>query len=231
MSRCETEEMLGAYHDGELEMGRSLEVEAHLRECSACTAQLRKLAALSAAVRRAPYYQAPRPLGILPALPLRRAGRWPMVLLAAAACVAAFVFLGTSSHSGLPESDMVKEVVSAHVRSLQASHLLDVPSEDRHTVKPWFTGKLDFAPEVNPPPGFELLGGRLDYLDGRSVAALVYRYRQHTVNLFTWPARQPDEWPVAETLQGFHVVHWIRGGMNWWAVSDLAGDELRQMAK
>lgn len=231
MDHCESEEMLGAYHDGELEMARGLEVEAHLRECPVCAQELRRLAAISAAVRQAPYHQAPRSVGVLPALLARRRGRWPVVLLAAAACVAAFVLIGTNSHSGSPQSDLAKEVVSAHIRSLQANHLVDVPSEDRHTVKPWFTGKLDFAPDVTPPPGFELVGGRLDYLDGRSVAALIYRYRQHTINLFTWPARQTDEWPAGETLQGFHVVHWVRGGMNWWAVSDLAEDELRQMAK
>ena len=120
--------------------------------------------------------------------------------------------------------------MSAHVRSLQAGHLLDVPSSNPHTVKLWFTGKLDFAPDVTPPAGFELVGGRLDYLDGRGVAALIYHYRQHTINLFTWPTGEADEAPAPETMQGFHILHWVRGGMNWWAVSDLAGEELKRMA-
>jgi anti-sigma factor RsiW len=225
-------ELLGAYRDGELELSRSLEVEAHVRDCPACTAELRRLTAVGAVMKPAPHYQATETSRVrLGALSAPRAGRWPMVVLAAAACVVAFVVIGTTSRSGNQNADLAHEVVSAHIRSLQAGHLLDVPSSDPHTVKPWFTGKLDFAPGVTPPAGFELAGGRLDYLDDRNVAALIYRYRQHTINLFTWPAQQPDEAPGSETLQGFHVVHWVGGGMNWWAVSDLGEGELRQMAK
>jgi anti-sigma factor RsiW len=219
----ETEELLGAYHEGELEPACRLEVEAHVSSCPSCTAALRGLRAVSAVVKQAS-------LGLAgPIAP--RAGRWPLVLLAAAACVAAFVVLGTTnSRSGGQDTGLAKEVVSAHVRSLQAGHLLDIPSPDWHSVKLWFTGKLDFAPDVTPPVGFELVGGRLDYLDGRGVAALIYHYRQHTINLFTWPTGEADEAPASETMQGFHLLHWIRGGMNWWAVSDLAGEELKRMA-
>ena len=232
MNCRETMELLGAYHDGELELARSLEVESHVHDCPACTEELQRLEAVSAVVKQAPYYAAPESLRArlaAPPAPPRQA-RWPWVLVAAAACVVAFVAIGTTSHSNWQDADLAKEVVSAHVRSLQAGHLLDVPSSDRHTVKPWFTGKLDFAPEVTPPLGFELLGGRLDYLDGRNVAALIYRYRQHTINLFTWPARQPDQAPVVESLQGFHMVHWVRGSTNWWAISDLGEGELKQLA-
>ena len=109
-----------------------------------------------------------------------------------------------------------------------ANHLLDVPSTDRHTVKPWFAGKLDYAPEVAPPPGFELLGGRLDYIEGRPVAALVYRRRQHTINVFTWPASVSDQPARTMTSQGY-LVHWVHDGMEWWAVSDLAGEELKEL--
>jgi anti-sigma factor RsiW len=110
-----------------------------------------------------------------------------------------------------------KHVVAAHVRSLLADHLMDVPSSDRHTVKPWFAGKLDFAPEVEDlsAQGFTLAGGRLDYIDGRTVAALVYRRRQHIISVLTWPAGA-EESPKAESLQGFHVVHWVKHGMAWW---------------
>ncbi|HTP31196.1 MAG TPA: hypothetical protein VMJ75_03420 [Candidatus Acidoferrales bacterium] len=110
---------------------------------------------------------------------------------------------------------------------------MDVVSSDRHTVKPWFAGKLDFAPEVRDlaTAGFTLAGGRLDYLHGRTVAALVYRRRQHTINLFVWPAHDSDRPPRAETHEGFHVESWIHGGMNWWAVSDLAADELAELPR
>ncbi|HXB72189.1 MAG TPA: anti-sigma factor [Candidatus Acidoferrales bacterium] len=130
------------------------------------------------------------------------------------------------------ESPIESQVVASHVRSLLASHLMDVPSSDHHTVKPWFTGKLDFAPEVPDlsGKGFTLAGGRLDYVNGRTVAALVYQRRQHTINLFTWPAPATDQAAHPSTRHGFHVVHWNRGGMEWWAVSDLNAEELLEVA-
>src|SRR5262249_11542726 len=114
--------------------------------------------------------------------------------------------------------------------SLLAGHPADVPSSDRHTVKPWFAGKLDYSPEVVDlaAAGFPLAGGRLDYLDGKPVAALVYRAGRHSINLFTWPAggeRQPRG-PATSDLRGFHLVHWSQGGMTYWAVSDLAAPQL-----
>jgi anti-sigma factor RsiW len=216
----ETEGLLAAYGEGELGQARRREVETHLRDCPACTAELRRLAAIRAGGH--PSWQ--------PALAAPKAGRWPMVALAAGACVVAFVALGTVSRSGGLDAALAKEVVSAHVRSLQANHLLDVGSADWHTVAAWFTGKLDFAPVAAPPDGFELAGGRLDYLDGRNVAALIYRFRQHTINLFTWPGGA-DEAPEPQSLQGFHVIRWVRGGMNFWAVSDLDEEQLKRLAE
>jgi len=224
-------ELLGAFHDRELDLVRSVDLEAHLRDCASCSADLRRLDALrSAIVEQAPYY--PAPAALRRKLSASRAPRepwfakWPV--LAAACLLLALAIWRVTPPPG--PGALTKEVVAAHVRSLQAEHLMDVPSTDQHTVKPWFAGKLDFAPEVDDlsAAGFTLAGGRLDYLDGRAVAALIYRRRLHTINVFTWPTGRADESPRRESVQGFNVVHWVRHGMNWWAVSDLAADELAQ---
>ena len=123
----------------------------------------------------------------------------------------------------------MEELVSSHVRSLQIDHLSDVASTDQHTVKPWFNGKLDFSPTVIDlaPQGFPLIGGRLDYLDEHTAAVLIYRHNQHPINLYIWPSTHQDTTPQAQSLQGFHIINWTAGGMNYCAVSDLAANELK----
>jgi anti-sigma factor RsiW len=130
--------------------------------------------------------------------------------------------------SGAPP--LVEEAVASHIRSLMANHLVDVFSSDQHTVKPWFNGKLDFAPVVEDlsSRGFPLLGGRLDYLNERPVAALVYKRRQHPINLFIWPSAKADSRLEIVTIRGYHVAHGIHSKMAYWAVSDLNSDELRK---
>src|SRR5205823_5881016 len=120
-----------------------------------------------------------------------------------------------------------------HVRSLMAAHLVDVESSDQHTVKPWFDGKLDFAPEVRDfrAESFPLAGGRLDYLEDRPVAALVYRHDKHYINLFIWPApNEPDRSQTTRLQQGYQLIHWTRGQMNYWAVSDTSPQTLQRFA-
>jgi anti-sigma factor RsiW len=126
-----------------------------------------------------------------------------------------------------PQQIVAGDVLSAHVRSLAGTHLLDVPSTDQHTVKPWFNGKLDFAPPVKDVEGFPLLGGRLEYFEGHPAAALIYGRRNHIINLFTWPSAIPTG-ETEQTRNGYHLQSWSSDGMTFWAVSDLNEGELRQ---
>ena len=148
--------------------------------------------------------------------------------LAVAACLAFFVMrVGTSE-------DIAASLVDGHLRSLQASHLFDVQSTDQHTVKPWFDGKLDFSPPAVDlaPQGFPLVGGRLDYLNNRPVAALVYKYRNHYINLFIWPSMQSSNGNATMvTRQGYHLCFWTKSGMTYWAVSDMEETTLQKFVQ
>lgn len=164
----------------------------------------------------------------------RRAKPWPFLAMAASFAAVALVTWNIAVMEAGPGADelLARDLVTAHVRSLMTEgHLNDVVSSDQHTVKPWFAGKLDFAPPVRDfaNAGFALAGGRLDYVDGRAVAVLVYRYRQHVVNVFVWPEKGEAE-PRASTRQGFSVVQWSHGGMKYSAVSDAAAPQLVPLA-
>ena len=157
--------------------------------------------------------------------------RWST--LAAAAAVLFFVVAGVLMLRARPTSEesLAAEVVATHIRSLLPGHLADVPSSDQHTVKPWFAGRVDFSPPVTDfaDRGFPLMGGRLDYVGGRTVAVSVYKRRQHIVNLFMWPASGQAS-PETKSLRGYNIVHWTNGGVAFWLASDLNSNELRQFA-
>jgi anti-sigma factor RsiW len=159
---------------------------------------------------------------------------WRWVGAAAAVLLVVVVAARIGSNWIAPSHDelIAKEIVGGHIRSLMANHLSDVTSTDQHTVKPWFDGKLTFAPPVVDlrQEGFPLIGGRLDYVDGKPVAALVYQRRLHYINVFIWPSTGvPDAAPASEALEGYNILHWSQSGMTSWAISDLSADDLKTL--
>lgn len=234
--------LLQADHDGELDAGRAAELASHVATCPGCAAVRRDLAAVSMRVRRdLPYHRAPDRLRAAiaasvapvaaPPPPRRSLMRRQMPAFVAGLAAAASVALVVLPRRG---SDVAEQVLGSHLRSLQAAHLFDVASSDRHTVKPWFDGRLDFAPPVRDlaAQGFPLEGGRLDHIEGRAVAALVYRRARHVINLFVWPAHslRPVESTMA-TISGYNLVRWTEGEMVFWAVSDVNRDELEDFVR
>ena len=227
--------------DGELDPSPTAELRRHLEECPACSAAYRRIHQLSDDLRSlTPRYTAPEGLRdrILQNLrqdnkpitaPNRLSGNaWAM---AATVLLAIAIGWNVMLRQSTTENAIAQEIVSSHVRSMIGDHLLDVPSTDRHNVKPWFNGKLDYSPDVRdfPAQGFALIGGRVDYVNHRAVAAIVYSGRQHTINVFVWPSGSSLD--SAHATNGFNLVSWNKGGMEYCAVSDLNADELRHFAE
>jgi anti-sigma factor RsiW len=245
MDCAHVREQLDAYEDGELDAIQARELEAHLVGCPTCLQAEEQLAELRDAVRKhAIYHSAPAAVRdaahALVHNPARRERnrinlRWwqlggLMSASAAAAVFCALVIVNVTTPSS--EQKLASELVSDHVRSLMQDHLLDVASTDQHTVKPWFAGKLDYSPPVHDlsDAGFALAGGRLEYVDGRPVAALIYQRRQHRINVFVWPSQQESQTlSHSLTLNGYNALGWNAGQFSFWAVSDLNAEELGQL--
>jgi anti-sigma factor RsiW len=239
----ETRGLLSPYADGELDLVRAVEIERHLEGCPACAATLERTRSLSAALGDpALYHQAPPDLHRRVRAAVRRAGEpgkrlaWRPIVAAAAAAALVAVTLGvvfSRPSRRSPEDFLARQVVDSHVRSLMAEHLLDKKSENQHDVKPWFIGKVDVGPVVKDlsQQGFPLEGGRLDYIDGHPVAALVYRRNLHVINVFVWRSDATDQAPEYLARQGYHLIRWTDDGRAIWVVSELNEEELRQFAE
>jgi anti-sigma factor RsiW len=242
-NRCSHWElMLHGFIDGELDAAHSLEFERHLATCPDCAGQLKRFQALKQVVSqkgvrwRAPDHVRAQVLAAI-AHEAEKAARpvvsgwdrafglvrqWLFVPSLAALAASLFLVLGPIQN----RASIQEEVVAGHVRSMLANHLTDVATSDQHTVKPWFNGKIDFSPPVVDlaQQGFPLVGGRVDYVEGRVVAALVYRRRGHLINVFVWPA--PPAGTTATTRDGYNIENWSKDGLTFWAVSDAASDEI-----
>jgi len=242
----DAQNLINGYVDGELDLIRNLEIERHIQDCALCTQDYKNHQVLSNAIKTGSlYFKAPADLRRRIQLSLRKAAKaeagrrmlpkW-WFNIAAPMAAAAVILLALVPFLRGPSADdlLAGEVISSHVRSLMASHLADVSSSDQHTVKPWFAGKLNFSPPVEDlaKQGFPLIGGRLDYLEDRPVAALIYQRQKHFINLFIWPSGSDSDVETKTVLrQGYNLFHWTRSGMTFWAVSDLNNAELQKFVQ
>jgi mycothiol system anti-sigma-R factor len=243
---CElTQTVLHGYLDGELDAARSADFERHLISCPECVATLEANENLRSSLQRANLYErAPvalrekvrKQLGASAGpsvIPMRNPAPWRWLAIAATFLLA--VSLGWRLFPLLRgnqgETALASAIVDAHLRSLQPGHLEDVQSTDQHTVKPWFDGKLNFAPPVHDfvNEGFPLQGGRLDVVRGRTVAVLVYARRKHLINVFVWPTTEPDSEPLSGSQLGYHWIDWRKSGMEMYAVSDVSPNDLTEL--
>ena len=238
--RCEMLLLVQAEHDGELDAAQAAQLAAHREECAACRRATVMLAQSRAMLREGLYEPAPDGLRARllerlappqPAAPMPLSTRlrdWLRPALgfglgAAAAAAVSIALLAPGTE------DLTRQIVASHIRALQPGHLADVASTDQHTVKPWFDGRLAFAPPVKElrGEGFPLQGGRLDYLAGRPVAALVYGYKKHVIDLYVWPQANGAAAPADAEREGYNLLGWAAGGMNFAAVSDTETQNLR----
>lgn len=245
MDCTHTQSLLDTYLDGELDPVRSLEIDEHLHGCARCSQSYSDRQVFHQALKtESLYFKAPTDLqkriqrSVREAARAETPSRWfspSWIKMAAPMAAAALVVLLVTPFIRGPSSDelLTQDIVASHIRSLMVNHLADVPSTDEHTVKPWFNGKIDFSPPVSDlaKEGFPLAGGRVDYLNNRPVAALVYQRDKHVINVFVWPSNESTQisGPIT-TQQGYHVIHWASAGVNFWVVSDLEASQLAKFA-
>ncbi len=248
MTCQESARLLPGYFDSELDLVHTLEIEDHLRTCAVCTNALEADRALRSTIARSNLRFSAPPMfardvraavanAFPPEKPARKNWSWNWSF---AATAAALIFCAVLTWKLLPARSpnyspaLADEAIADHIRALMPGHLSDVESTDQHTVKPWFDGKLDFAPPVEnfAAQGFPLIGGRLDYLDHHPAAALVYQRRKHFVSVFLLPATgEADRGESQTSERGYNVISWTRGAMSYWLVSDLNSAELEELAK
>jgi anti-sigma factor RsiW len=245
MNCHEATPLISALADGEVDRARSRAIRTHLRTCPDCEKKHQDILDLRSRLRKeVSYFAAPPALRARIAdLPVDAArsrdriqpGRWRWLASGAFAGCAATILawvVGTSLLTWRANEDFVAEAVQAHVRATLNNHLIEVASSDQHTVKPWLSARLDYSPPVPDlaSDGFKLTGGRLEYLAGHPVATLVYRYRDHVVDVFVRPESTGP--PAAfRTVRGFNAAHATGSGMNWLAVSDVSPDVLASFVR
>jgi anti-sigma factor RsiW len=245
---CErADTLVHGYFDNELDALRAAEFESHLEQCSECVAALDALESLRSTINVSQLYEKMSPAfrkkiladlhvkGATVLFPARAKTDWRWLAVAAAFLLLIYGGwrIASVNRADGGETLMASKIVDAHLRSLQPGHLEDVISTDQHTVKPWFDGKVDFAPPVCDfaEQGYPLQGGRLDVVDNRTVAALVYGRRKHIVNVFIWPTSEKDAAPRAGSIQGYQWIDWRKQGMEFYAVSDAAAPDLQQLQR
>jgi anti-sigma factor RsiW len=245
MTCQQTNSLLNAYVDGELDSVGTMAVETHIRGCASCLTDVENLHGLAAAIENgALRFKAPACLKRDVRAAIRAANpeaksfvfywRWASVL-ASAVLIIAVTWAGTAySARSSEETLLLNDIVSSHIRSMMANHVTDVSSSDSYNVKTWFSGKLDYSPPAKDlaEQGFRFIGCRLDYLDNRSVAALVYQRSRQVINLFVWPSNSSALRGLQQlSRQGYNLIHWTRSGMTYWLISELNLTELNECAR
>jgi anti-sigma factor RsiW len=243
----QTRNYMHGHLDRELDPVTAAGIEAHLQTCALCAQVYAAQTSLQAAIKgQAAYYAAPAALAArvranvnatsAPAA-TKKAPRWQWFPLVAAVAATAVITWTTAIQldTGSRDERIAEQVIAGHARSVLTNHLAEVTSSDQHTVKPWLSSKLDFSPPANDltMAGFPLVGARLDYVDNRPVAALVYRHRQHVINLFVWPDAKAGTSTAlrSSSKQGFNLLHWGNAGMTFWAISDLNSADIKTFAE